>query len=470
MIRRILSGFLVIGALGSASAKVVDVNTAKIVGINYCKSMGMNALPSDFSLVYSAVSQLNGGSVTDFYVFNKVGGGFVIVSGDDKVRPVLGWSDGSSFQPNIPASIAAWLQTYTDQINYAVKNNITPSQSVTDNWAILKSNSKPSVASKTTAGGVVAPLVHTRWGQDPFYNDYCPYDASASQYTLSGCVATAMAQLMKYWNWPRRGTGSHSYGSSYGVLSVDFGSRVYHWDSMPVAVFVHNNAVATLMSDAGISVDMWYGVTGSGAQVLGGGDCTETAFKEYFSYKPTLHSEYRDAQSDTDWVHLLKSEIDAKRPVIYTGYGTAGGHCFLADGYKEDNFIHFNWGWGYTWDGFYVVEHLTPGGTDFTSNQGILVGVEPDSSVVAAVHNVTSAGSVTIYPNPATDKIFIGLQGTKASSVRIIDLSGREITTVAVKANATVVEIPVVDLTNGIYFAEINAASGTITKKVVVAK
>ncbi len=458
------------GTLGSASAKVVDVNTAKNVGVNYCKSMGMSALPSDFSLVYSAVSQLNGTSITDFYVFNRAGGGFVIVSGDDNVKPVLGWSDGSSFQANIPESIASWLQTYSDQINYVVKNNIAPSKSVSDNWDLLKNNSKPFAAAKTTAGGVVAPLVRTRWGQDPFYNDYCPYDASAAQYTLSGCVATAMAQLMKYWNWPRRGMGNHSYTSGYGFLSADYSTRVYQWDSMPAAVFVHNNAVATLMSDAGISVDMWYGVTGSGAQVLGGGNCTETAFKEYFSYKPTLHSSYRYGQTDTDWVHLIKSEIDAKRPVIYTGYGTSGGHCFLADGYKEDNFIHFNWGWGYTWDGFYVVERLAPGGTDFTNNQGILVGVEPDSSVVVAVSTVTTAGSVSIYPNPASDKIFVDLQGTKASSVRIIDLSGREMMAVAVKSNATSVEIPVRELTNGIYFAEINTASGVITSKVAVAK
>ncbi len=465
--RSFLLGLFVVVSLVSFG-KSVDENTAKIVGSNFYKSRDLN-VPGQFSVIYKGTSVVDGKEVTDFYVLSP-GAGFIIVSGDDQVTPVLAFSADAPFAAaNIPPHVAAWLDGYTEQINKVIKNNIAPSKATVNEWSELLTAKPIRSSAKTT---VVAPLVKTRWGQQPFYNELCPYDASAGEDALTGCVATAMAQLMRYWNWPRRGEGSHSYYSPYGLLEANFGEHTYKWDSMPVALFRTNEHVATLMSDAGISVNMNYGVDASGAWVVGGGDCTQTAMQHYFHYKSTISDEYRSAHNDSDWVHLIKEEIDAKRPIIYTGYGPQGGHCFLADGYLDNNFIHFNWGWGYTYDGFYIVSQLTPGGSNFTNRQEILVSIEPDSAAFLDVTNVAvnSSNTFSVYPNPATEVININLQGIKAKTIRVIDIAGREVKSVIPAGNETIVTIPVNGLGAGIYLVELHSTEGIERKKITVSE
>ncbi|MCD6010790.1 MAG: Peptidase family protein [Flavipsychrobacter sp.] len=466
--RSILFSLFVVASFVSFG-KSVDENTAKIVGNNFYKSRDITT-SSQFSVIYKATSVIDGKEVTDFYVLSP-GAGFIIVSGDDLVRPVLAFSADAPFDAaNMPPHVAAWLDGYKEQINKVIKDNIAPSAATVNNWKELLKSGPAFSAAKTT---VVPPLVRTRWGQQPYYNELCPFDASAGEQTITGCVATAMAQLMKYWSWPKRGQGSHSYHSPYGMLTANFGEHTYKWDSMPVALFKTNNHVATLMSDAGIGVNMNYGVDASGAWVLGSGNCTESAMQTYFHYKPTIRGEFRSSYDDTAWVHLIKAEIDAKRPIIYTGYGPTGGHCFLADGYIDNNFIHFNWGWGYTYDGFYIVEHLAPGSSDFTNRQEILVNIEPDSAAFLDVkdnNTVSNANAWGVYPNPAKNVINIDLQGTKANTVRIIDIAGRELKTVVPAKNTALVAIPVSDLGAGIYIVELHTSEGTERKKITVSE
>jgi hypothetical protein len=219
----------------------------------------------------------------------------------------------------------------------------------------------------------VSPLVQTKWDQSPYYNNLCPYDNSKGERTVTGCVATAMAQVMNYWEYPKKGTGFHSYNhSKYGTLNANFGSTTYDWANMPNELTsssstVQKNAVATLMYHCGVSVDMDYNVSsegGSGAYVISSRSpvthCTEYALKTYFGYKTSIQGVQKADYTTTNWKNLLKAELDASRPIVYAGFGD-GGHCFVCDGYDNNDYFHFNWGWGGLYDGYFALNALIPG-------------------------------------------------------------------------------------------------------------
>jgi hypothetical protein len=209
-------------------------------------------------------------------------------------------------------------------------------------------------------------------------------------------VATAMAQVMKFWNYPTTGTGFHSYNhSKYGTLNANFGSTTYNWANMPNQLTSSSSseqktAVATLMYHCGVSVDMDYDVSangGSGAYVISSTPpkthCAEYALKTYFGYKSTLQGIQKNDYTQTQWINLLKTELDASRPVLYAGFGD-GGHCFIADGYNNNNYFHFNWGWSGSCDGYFALNALNPesggigsGAGTYNNGQQAVIGIEP---------------------------------------------------------------------------------------------
>ena len=468
--KRILVGLFLAASL-SAIGKSVNESKARVVAGNYLKKMGISVLPPQLPVVYKATSDVGGTAVTDFYVFSN-GTGFIIVSGDDLVEPVLAWSDDAPFNGiNIPPHVAAWLEDYKVQINSVIGSNVPSAAAVANQWNELLKGTSSSIAAKTT-GGIMRPLVKTKWGQGTYYNELCPFDVSAGELTITGCVATAMAQLMKYWNWPQSGVGSHSYYSPYGMLNANYGSHTYVWDSMPNTLARPNSYVATVMSDAGISVNMNYGVDGSGAWVIGSGNCTQAALPAYFQYKSTLKAEYRSSYSDLDWTELIKSEMDVKRPVIFTGYGPDGGHCWLADGYSSDSLIHFNWGWDNAYNGYYSVAKLAPGGSDFTDRQEILVNIEPDSGAVVGVSNVDTYNDnkQLVYPNPANEVVNIVLQANTVTAIRILDVAGRIVKTITTDKKETTVTIPVANMQPGIYVVELQGIGVTERRKITIVR
>jgi len=196
------------------------------------------------------------------------------------------------------------------------------------------------------AKGVKAagPLLETLWNQEPYYNDLCP------QNTPIGCVATAMSQIMRYHQWPQNGIGWHKYEhTAYGTQYAHFEETTYSWSSMPIQLTSNSTndeilAVATLCYHAGVSVDMNYDPEGSGAfsrDVL-------YALTNYFNYDPTtIQIHTFDSTNQTNWINMIKAEIDAGRPVYYAGSSDAsGGHAWVCDGYNDGNELHINWGWG----------------------------------------------------------------------------------------------------------------------------
>lgn len=398
--KKILTFLVVALALNTLSyAKKVDENTARIVGQQFFTGKavpGQIKRISEFTLSYvahpsdDAMAPITEQTVY-YYVFNiNSTQGFVIVAGDDIVEPILGYSNQKSFDADhIPPHVAAWLKGYEDQIRYAIDQKMASTPEIQSRWALYKTTTNPKLLFKGPQG--VAPLVQTTWNQSPYYNDLCPFDNGANDRTVTGCVATAMAQVLKYWNSPATGAGFHSYNDpKYGTQSADFGSTTYDWNNMPLVLNGPNTPIATLMYHCGVSVDMTYGVAatgGSAAYVISSQspvtNCAEYALKTYFGYPATLHGEARQSYSDDTWKSMLRADLDASRPLIYAGFGSGGGHCFVCDGYDDNGMFHFNWGWQGQFDGYFDINALDPegvgtgGGTGgFNSGQQAIFGVQ----------------------------------------------------------------------------------------------
>ena len=361
------------------------------------------------------VSKLAG--LSEVYVFTVSPKGFVIVAADDLSRPILGFSANSVFDPdNIPIQLREWLEADADEIVWLRSHDVRQSSITENEWSALLSDSPLPEYSETA----VAPMVTTTWSQSPRYNNLCPYDDGASQHAVTGCVATAMAQVMKYWNYPVRGVGSYSYvDPTYGLQSADFGNTTYQWSLMPANLSSSTpanqiNAVATLMYHCGVAVEMEYGVSGSGAVGIYPGSnppyaCGNKAFVDFFGYKSSATGVDKLYYTDAEWFDLIKDELDAARPVMYTGRDSTGGHAFVCDGYNNSNYLHFNWGWGGYCDGYYPVGSLnpSPGGTggnptgQYNLQNKCIVGLMPsalrlDKQMVSFPQN---GGSEVVYVN-----------------------------------------------------------------------
>ncbi|MCK6695495.1 MAG: C10 family peptidase, partial [Thermoanaerobaculia bacterium] len=327
------------------------------------------------------------------------------------VLPVLGYSTTSRFDPdNIPVNMAKWLEAYRQEIRYVIEHQLTADASIRNKWAALREGTEDSPDDFNGQN----PLLTTKWNQSPYYNALCPYDNNHNARTVTGCVATAMAQIMKYWNYPAKGSGFHSYDHpKHGTLSANFGSATYNWAAMPNQLNGDNPEVATLMYHCGVSVNMNYGVSATGgsfAWVISAQspvqNCSEYALKTYFCYNPnTLQSNIRFNYTTDGWLNLLKSELDAGRPILYVGFGSGGGHAFVCDGYDNNNNFHFNWGWGGSSDGYFWVDALNPGtlgsgggSGGYNQNQYILTGIQPAQNIPAAEFNLYAP--VTATPNP----------------------------------------------------------------------
>lgn len=397
--KRIL--FVVIFALLSVAvmARPVDAVTARRVADTYMSAMGMRNTAALIDITART-------SYTGFYVFAAEDGGFVLVSADDCVLPILGYSLTADFPlSGMPEHVAEWLGLYEEQIAFCRQHEDENAKGEAAlQWQALLEGSLPPMP-YTTA---VSPMLTTSWGQGNRYNNYCPYDSAGGGRSVTGCTATAMAQVMKYWNHPTTGYGSHSYTtSSYGTLSANYGMTTYNWSSMPNSLSSSSSttqidAVATLMYHAGVSAEMNYSASGSGAATNAAGSLTrasaENALKTYFKYSPTLHGVYLREYSDEGWKELLRNELDNGRPLLYTGYDTSAGHAFVFDGYNIGGMFHVNWGWTGSYDGYYAIGALNPGSGGIGGNSTYTFNLS--NSAIIGIKPVTTGwgngGTVTV--------------------------------------------------------------------------
>lgn len=324
------------------------------------------------------------------YLFVGSQGGFVLVAADDAARPILGYSPSGSLDPqNLPTPLQQWLQAYQQEINALREAKSTPCAAYAPEWYALENNLMP----KDSVSGGVEPLLTTRWDQDYPYNGYCPRG------TVTGCAATAQAQVMNYWQHPAFGQGSHSYVHEvYGLQQADFAHTLYDWNNMPDQAFSstpmeQKEAVAVLMYHCGVSLEMGYGTAaqgGSSAAGLAGMDgftSIDNSLKNYFCYSPEMRVVFKDyGYTNERWRDQIIAELDQLRPVVYTGSATQGGHGFVCDGYDNRGYLHFNFGWSGRGDGFFPVDSISPGvggaggnGTyTFNMNNSALLGLVPD--------------------------------------------------------------------------------------------
>ena len=409
--RRLLALFTFItllGLLNIASASPIDDSTALLAGKNFLISRVKTTSFANcqLSLAYKAMD--SSGTNVLFYVFNSTHPqGFVIVSGIDNVDPILGYSDVANFTTeDNPIQMTEWLEGYKRTIKYTIKNNLKNAKTFAQWESLISGSTNKKIATfgvSTFGTTVVAPLLKTTWNQSKYYNNLCPYDNTSSKYTYTGCVATVMAQIMKYWKYPKKGIGLRTYtpktNPQYGVQSVNFSNTTYLWDSMPTSLSASStanqiNAVANLLYSCGVSVNMDYSTTNSTAFTTGGlyYQSADYALPTYFGYDNNIQALQRSDFTNAKWIDTLQKELKAGRPIIYRGTGTGGGHSFIADGFDNNNYIHINWGWGGVNDGYYSIDTLNPasigigGGTGgYNSSQYAIIGIKPRTDTIYSI-------------------------------------------------------------------------------------
>ena len=361
---------------------------------------------------------LNLVSSDGIYVYNVGTQGFVIISGNTVLPPVLGWSDQGAFpdMENAPENFRSWIGHYNDMIGFAISNGIAPDEKTQQQWDEAVQGVFGTRNTRT-----VGPLVSTRWNQDCFYNALCPstggswWDGGGScGHVYAGCVACAMAQVMKYWNHPEHGFGSHSYvHSEYGTQSADFGNTTYQWNQMPEELHFYNDAVATLIYHCGVSVNMQYSPSGSGAYSFD----VDDALHSYFGYCGAKYISKSNYQEET-WIAMLKAEFDLSRPVYYSGAHDSGGHAFVCDGYDENDLMHFNFGWSGEGDGFYSTIDVN----GYNQGQAMIIHIYPveiqaDANGIIYVAS-DGQGDGSSWEN-ATNKLELATSFSKGNGIKV---------------------------------------------------
>ena len=331
------------------------------------------------------------------YVFNAVGEqGFVLVSAEDNARAVLGYSDeGNIDAQNIPANMRAWLQMYADELARAAK-------------APAAADAQRSVEYYPA----VEPLIgNVAWNQDAPYNNHCPIDPNSNQRSVTGCMATAAAQVMYHHKYPKKGTGSYSYSCGWENLSVDFSKATYDWDHMLPSykngyTQQEADAVAQLMYHVGVASNMWYGSSASGAAM---GTATQ-ALVRHFDYDAAIRVLMKDYMDEEAVMDAIVADLQGSRPVFIEALTKKDeGHAFVCDGIQADGYIHINWGWGGYGNGYFALSAMNPtnqgigGASDdgaFTEQVTLYTGIQPNQGgqtvpyIVAGGIDMTSAAAI----------------------------------------------------------------------------
>lgn len=343
-----------------------------------------------------------------YYVFNMSTGGFVAVSACYSTPPVLCYSFSGKYEKEgRPDNFQAWMGQYERQIMSAIDTRAGQPEEVAAAWNYYLETPVNSIP--PFRGREVLPITTSTWDQGIYYNELCPADpAGPAGHCVTGCVATAMGQLLNYFRWPGSGAGSYSYECPpYGTLSADFAGSEYQWDMMETSLSQSNGEVAEILYHLGVSVDMVYGPDGSGMY----NHKAAYSLKTYFKFSPETQYVFRDSTS-MDWDSLLVTHLDQQIPMYYAGWSVPDtmGHAFICDGYQGENYYHFNWGWGGAYDGYFYTNNLSPGGSNFNLAQELIIHAVPDTSQyqypvfcegeknISALSGTLDDGSGPLYP------------------------------------------------------------------------
>lgn len=360
-----------------AQAHPVGQETARRLGQSFVASnFEFTRQSTDLNLVYTAFSDRGEAC---YYVYNVGDTGFVIIAGDDNYRPVIGYSSEGTFNPD---DMAPALSDYLENVRQGVMEAASMPSATPDvaaDWAMME---KTGRMVSRHGGREDEYLVATKWNQNSPYNYYCPEaEGGPGGRCYAGCVATAAAQLMRYWNHPSQGQGSYSYvpgdHPEYGELSANFGETVYDWEHMPLSLNgasqEEKEATALLIYHVGVCMDMNYSPTGSGA--VTGRLCEK--MPAYFFYTDQMANLYREEYTHEEYMQLVIDAIDMDWPMVHRG----GGHAYVLDGYNDNDMVHFNWGWGGSSDGWFNVDNH-----GYTEGESVIYNYVP-AEIYAATPN-----------------------------------------------------------------------------------
>ncbi|MCB5247093.1 MAG: C10 family peptidase [Candidatus Cloacimonetes bacterium] len=317
---------------------------------------------------------------------------FVLMAADDNSVPVLAYSGTQTASAkDFPPAFLEWVGLYAAQINAITASGLDLTQN-RQLWQDLLGGQSARLDLERS----IEPLLATNWDQGWPYNELCPLDpAGPGGHVYAGCVATAMGMVMKYWNHPQTGVGNHTYyAPGYGYQNANFGATTYLWDEMPNSVGSSNLPVATLLYHCGVAVEMNYAPDGSGAQSAD----AAWALASNFRY-PQAAIQNRMSYNDAQWNTLLQAQLDNGSPMYYSGSGS-GGHAFVIDGYQAANYYHFNFGWSGSYNGYYYMNAINPGGSDFNNwNSAIINSIPENYSIANTRVKLETAGGETVGNN-----------------------------------------------------------------------
>jgi len=439
-----------------------------------------------------------------YYVFNinqgqNTGQGFVIVSAENATNPVLAYGNENKTY-TVPSTkggagnVLFWMNKQKTDIITIRNMNLSAAPSVAALWAYYLNNKVSSAGTQRTqrTTGIFPSssdfLVQSQWAQytgqplDP-YAYFCPYNS------VTGCVATAQAQIMRYWSWPSYGRGAScdSMSDYSNVTICDSYSRSYDWNNMTLISPPNGDtAIARLMYDIGISVGMEYSSQGSDAQVIDSDAidsviwkkmdtaCAQNSLVKYFRYnKATISGRYQTSYSNTTWLNMLKHDLDSNRPINYAGYNsdTLDGHSWICDGYDASDNFHFNFGWGGYDNGWYALSNLSPWYTGITFNtiMEAVLGIQPDTNAIfpLSVLPVQAAiSNISAYPNPSK-----GVFTFKSSvisgqlSAEVYNMLGEKIYSNEFSTLNSQFSIDLTAQPSGIYLYRITDMQGSILKE-----
>jgi hypothetical protein len=388
MIKIFYNSIFLIFYIFICNAEPVYENRAVKVALNYISSISDRR---DFSFAKISKEYRSGCFI---YIVQFLPRGFAVVSGDDRTFPVLYYSTESIYDnSNIPPGFNALLDSYAEQINFSIKSNYMAPEKVIKAWVLFERSD--ILLKKSTSAKMVAPLVHTQWNQGYPYNKFCPMVTSGGSggRAYPGCAAVAMAQFLKYYEKPDYGKGSVSYNiTGTGLISVDFENTNYDWTNIVNTLLNIKdsnqiNETARLIYHTGVSIFTDYNGLSSGSSFT----MVYEALSKYFLYSPglfiTKNNNINDGKgyNENEWINLLKGELDKGDIVLYRAISMNGdeGHVFLIDGYNSDDYLHINWGWGGTYDGYYLSTSLTPGKFNYSLKNEIIIQKIPISEKIS---------------------------------------------------------------------------------------
>jgi len=376
--------------LSFAFSAPINISLADKISKNVFEQFNLD---KRFTYKVKSIESVKDNDLNLIYIYHLDPVGYVLVSADNRSEPYLGYSFQSNFKTtNMPQSFYSMFNNLKDLVKKPITNNDLQSNNIKALWSIYNKDNY-----RTRDVRNVNPLIDAEFDQSGSWNDAL---SSFGFYGPVGCVAVSMSQIMHYWSYPESGTGSNTYvEDDYGSLTADFENATYDFSSM--AATYATSPSKLLLHHTGISVNMDYDNSGSGAAVEGVYPSAEDALVRYFKFSDDIQSVERDNyDNDTEFRAVLKEELDNSRPILHSGYSNIdydGGHAWNVDGYQNNN-MHCNWGWGGWNNGYYTV----------TSMMGM---------------SYYQTGLIKVIPDPYTNPFALFAYELDGNTIILIDIS-----------------------------------------------